>query len=76
MLMTVIMKNVLCISSMQKMTGEFIHDACVKNLCTMLGIPEHGFLPHYVTINEFLSKMDTAEFEKLRSQMILKITFY
>lgn len=70
MLMTVIMKNVFCISSMQKMTDEFIKDECVKNLCIMPGVPEHEFLPHYVTINEFFSKMDTGEPEKLRGQMI------
>lgn len=70
MLMTVIMKNICCIDSMQQMTDEFIKDACVKNLCTALGVPEHEFLPHYVTVNEFLSKMDTAELEKLRGQMI------
>ena len=70
MLMTVIMKNVCCISSMQKMTDEFIKDECVKNLCAALGVPEHEFLPHYVTVNEFLSKMDTDELEKLRGRMI------
>lgn len=70
MLMTVIMKNVCCIESMQKMTYEFTKDECVKNLCTALGVPEHEFLPHYVTVNEFLSRMDTAELEKLRSQMV------
>lgn len=70
MLMTVILKNVFCISSMQKMTDEFIKNECVKNLCTMLGVPEHEFLPHYVTVNEFLSKMDTGELEELRGQMI------
>jgi len=70
MLMTVIMKNVCCIESMQQMTDGFIKDECVKNLCTVLGVPEHEFLPHYATINEFLSRMDTGELEKLRSQMI------
>lgn len=70
MLMTVIMKNVCCIRSMQQMTDEFLKNECVKNLCTVLGVPEHEFLPHYVTINEFLSKMDTGELEKLRGQMI------
>ena len=36
---------------MQNMTDEFIKDECVKNLCTMLGVPEHEFLPH---LNLFL----------------------
>ncbi len=70
MLMTVIMKNVCCISSMQKMTDEFIKEECVKNLCTALGVPEHEFLPHYVTVNGFLSKMETSELEELRRQMV------
>lgn len=70
MLMTVIMKNVCCIGSMRQMTDEFIKDECVKNLCTALGVPQHEFLPHYVTINEFLSRMGTEELEKLRSLMI------
>ncbi len=70
MLMTVIMKNVCRISSMQKMTDEFIKGACIKTLCTALGVPEHEFLPHYITVNDFLSKMDTAELEKLPRQMV------
>lgn len=70
MIMTVIMKNVCCIDSMQQMVIEFLKDECVKNLCTTLNVAEHEFLPHYVTINEFLSKLDTEELEKLRSQMI------
>lgn len=53
MLMTVVMKNVFCISSMQKMTDEFIKDECVKSLCTMLGVSEHEFFPHYVIVNEY-----------------------
>lgn len=39
-------KNVFCISSMQKITDEFIKNEYVKNLCTILCVllPEHGFL--------------------------------
>lgn len=70
MLMTVIIKNIWCIDSMQQMTDEFIKDECVKKLCTMLGVPEHDFLPHYVTIHKFLPKIDTGKLEKLRSRMI------
>lgn len=70
MLMTVIMKNICSISSMQKMTDEFLEDGCVKNLCLILGVQPHEFLPHYVTINEFLSRLDTAELECLRKRMV------
>lgn len=70
MLMTVIMKNICSISSMQKMTDEFLRDECVENLCRILGVQPHEFLPHYVTINEFLSRLDTGELECLRKRMI------
>lgn len=70
MLMTVIMKNICGISSMQRMTDEFLEDGCVENLCRILGVQPHEFLPHYVTINEFLSRLDTAELEILRKRMI------
>ena len=70
MLMTVIMKNICNIRSMQKMTDEFLKEECVGNLCRMLGVQPHEFLPHYVTINEFLSRLDTGELERLRKRMI------
>lgn len=70
MLMTVIMKNICNISSMQKMTDEFLDEGCVGNLCRMLDVQPHGFLPHYVTINEFLSRLGTGELEGLRKRMI------
>ena len=59
MQMTVIMKNACCIGSIQQMMDEFLKEECVKNLCTALGVQEHGFLPHCVTMNEFLAKMNT-----------------
>ena len=58
MLMTVILKNICNISSMQKMTDEFLDEECVENLCCVLGAECHEFLPHYVTINEFLSRLE------------------
>jgi len=70
MLMTVILKNICNISSMQKMTDEFLNEECVGNLCRVLGVERHEFLPHYVTINEFLSRLETGELERLRRNMI------
>ncbi len=69
-LMTVIMKNICNIHSMQKMTDEFLKEECVENLCRILNIETHEFLPHYVTINEFLSKMEVSELECLRKKII------
>lgn len=70
MLMTVIMKNICNISSMQKMTDEFLDEECVENLCRVLDVQPHEFLPHYVTINGFLSRLGTGELEGLRKRMI------
>lgn len=73
MLMTVIMKNICNIQSMQGMTEEFNKESCVENLCRLLGVEDHEFLPHYVTVNEFLKKLDTQELETLRRKMIKTI---
>ena len=70
MLMTVIMKNICNIQSMQGMTEAFNDENCVENLCRLLGVERHEFLPHYVTVNEFLKKLDTRELETLRRKMI------
>lgn len=70
MLMTIIMKNICCITSMQQMTNEFLDRECVENLCRVLHVEPHEFLPHYVTVNEFLSRLDIGELERLRKSMV------
>ena len=70
MLITVILKNICSTSSMQKMTDEFLDEGCVENLCRVLGVGCHEFLPHYMTINELLSRLETGELEQLRKNMI------
>lgn len=65
-----ILKNVCSIVSMQEMTDVFNDDECVKNLYKILGLEERDFLPHYVTVNECLGKLDNTELEKIRKKMI------
>ena len=67
------MKNVCSITSMQEMTDKFTEEECVRNLCLILGKDEKEFLPHYVTINECLEKLDTEELERFRNRMIRKL---
>lgn len=43
-------------------------DTCVKNIYRVLGLEEREYLPHYVTINECLSRLDNAELEKVRKR--------
>lgn len=72
-LYVMILKNVCSMESMQEMTETFNEDACIKNIYKILGLEEKDYLPHYVTINECLSKMDNAELEKIRKNMIYSL---
>lgn len=65
-----ILKNVCSIASMQEMNDAFNEDECIKNIYKILGLEERDYLPHYVTVNECLSKLDTNELEKIRKGMI------
>lgn len=72
-LYTMVMKNVGSITSMQEMTDTFNKKECVHNLCLILEKEEKEFLPHYVTINECLEKLDPEELHKFRKLMIKKL---
>lgn len=65
-----ILKNICSIESMQEMNESFNEDTCVQNIYRVLGLKEKDYLPHYVTINECLSKLDNEELEKVRKKMI------
>lgn len=69
----VIIKNACSITSMQEMTDEFNNEECVRNLCLILGKEEKEFLPHYVTINECLEKLDPEQLQQFRTKMIKKL---
>jgi len=68
-----ILKNVCSIASMQEMNEQFNEDECIKNIYKILGLEEKDYLPHYVTINECLSKLNTQELEKIRKKMIYSL---
>lgn len=65
-----ILKNACSLESMQEMSDEFNIDECVKNIYKILGLEEKEYLPHYVTVNECLKRLDNAELEKIRKKMI------
>ena len=72
-LYVMMLKNVCSILSMQEMSSKFDEDECTKNIYRILGLEEKDYLPHYVTINECLSKLDTEELEKVRKKMIYNL---
>lgn len=79
MLGTVYYKGIAGISSMQGMTREFNDEIVAKNLYHFMGSSPKEYLPHGVTVNEFLERLDPAELEKIQSdivyQMIRRKTF-
>lgn len=68
-----ILKNICSIESMQEMNELFDEDTCVKNIYRVLGLEEKDYLPHYVTINECLSRLDNKELEKIRKKMVYSL---
>jgi len=65
-----ILKNVCSIVSMQELNDTFNEAECVKNIYKILKLEEKDYLPHYITINECLSRLETSELEKIRKDMI------
>jgi hypothetical protein len=72
-LYTTILKNVCSIVSMQEMTAKFEEGECTSSIYRILGIDEKKTLPHYVTINECLAKLDSEELEKIRKKMVYRL---
>lgn len=73
MLGTLYYKGIAGLSSMQEMTREFNEDEVVKNLYRFLGSREKEYLPHYVTMNEYLEKLDPAELENIQSDLVYRM---
>ena len=64
---------------MQEMTRKFNDETVVKNIYSFLGEIDKEFLPHGVTENEFLERLDSCELEKIQKDiaysMIRRKTF-
>lgn len=72
-LMMVILKNACNLKSMREMTSEFNKDECIENMAKSLGIERMEELPHYDTINNFLSRLNPEELENIRTYMIREL---
>ena len=73
MLGTVYYKGIAGISSMQGMTREFNDEKVVKNLYGFMGIGAKDYLPHGVTVNEFLERLDPGELEEIQSDIVYRM---
>jgi len=66
----IVLKNVFNLTSMQDMTHQFNQEERVLNVCEILGKSEKQFLPHYVTINDCLKRLNPDELEKVRTKLV------
>ncbi|MCC3358972.1 transposase family protein [Bacillus sp. REN16] len=73
LLFMIILKNATGLKSMRNMTDRFNKEECIENIKKVLNIENLEELPHYDTINNFLSKLDITELEKIRIYMIKEL---
>ena len=74
MLGTIYYKGIAGISSMQEMTRAFTNETVTRNLYRFLGSGSKDYMPHGVTINEMLERLDPAELEKIQKDIAYKMT--
>ena len=69
MLGTMYYKSIGGIESMQEMTRKFNDEKTVSNIYTFIGDSEQKYLPHGVTENEFLSRLNPEELEEIQKNI-------
>lgn len=67
---TVYYKGIAGIESMQSMVYEFNRERVVKNLYQFMGEEEKEYLPHAVTVNEYLERLDPDELQKVQQKQV------
>ena len=72
-LFMVIMKNACNLESMRNMTKQFNKDECIENMRKYFKLETLEDLPHYDTINNFLSALNPNELSKIRTYMIKQL---
>ena len=58
---------------MQEMTRVFNDENVVKNLYTFMGTSPKEYLPHGVTENEFLERLEPTELENIQSDIVYRM---
>ena len=73
MLGTLFYKGIAGISSMRSMTYEFNRERVVGNLHHFLGESEKTYLPHGVTLNEYLEKLEPSELQRVQQKQVYEM---
>lgn len=67
---TVFYKGIAGIESMQSMTYEFNKERVTGNLFRFMGEKEKPYLPHAVTVNEYLERLEPEELQKIQQKQV------
>ena len=67
---TVYYKGIAGIDSMQSMNYEFNQETTAKNLSRFMGKKEREYLPHAVTVNKYLERLDPEELQKVQQKQV------
>ncbi len=70
---TVFYKGIAGIESMQSMTYEFNQEQVTQNLFRFMGEKEKPYLPHAVTVNEYLERLEPEELQKVQQKQVYKL---
>lgn len=70
---TVFYKGIAGIESMQSMTYEFNKEQVTQNLFRFMGEKEKPYLPHAVTVNEYLERLDPEELQKVQQKQVYEL---
>lgn len=70
MLAMPLLKNICDIRSMQGMSAAFNSEECIANTALITGRNELSEIPHYVTVNDFMSRLNPDELSTIRTKMI------
>jgi len=73
LLFAILIKNIANLKSMRSLSSNLNKDECIENIGKILGIEELEELPHYDTINDFLSGLAPSELEHIRTYMIKEL---
>lgn len=73
MLGTLYYKCIGGISSMREMTNKFNDESVVNNLYSFIGDERQNYMPHGVTVNELLEKLNPTELEDVQKDIVYKM---
>lgn len=73
MLGTLYFKGIAGITSMQAMTYEFNDQKVVENLASFLGTKLDMYLPHHVTENEYLKRLEPKELQEIQQNIVYQL---